>query len=936
MAIGGFTPPPVIGIGANLIIDSFNANLAAQVARLQPSAAALPNGGQAVSPAVEGVIAPFDPGGPTENADDQVRGLLAGDSALDFDDSLFAAAPQDQQTLFQVFRAFDRLGALAAAAADEDQSPDVLIPRFETVFQEQLSAVRSFVDNLDLNAFDIISGEVDDTVQSEGTITRASNTFETRTLQNATRSTPLSGVQGDEQLTITVGRPSGPVDVNIDFANLSGPPTIGNIAALFNQELEAAGVLTRFAVTRTDGEEAILTAPTEAAPFGLQINGSTIETLSFSAPDQEQAVFLATTVGENSGEFGRFTEINGFAAGAPQTTFSTDVKLDRQITDAADADQAVQDLFHEDGNFIAPPSAGDEEELVDDTDRGLAFGQVAANAQGDVFVVGRAAGDLNGRLVPAADGEGAGDAVLTRFDSAGNVVFTRTLGDRVNAEGLAVAATPDGGVVIAGFAEGEVGENLLGGGQDGFVTRFNAAGEEVFTARLGGGQNDQITDLAVAADGTIFAAGTTTGPVTPGASAQGGEDAFVVAINGQTGAVTQTNQFGATGDDPAPVIAVGEGGELLLATQDNGDAVVRALDPADLIAAPVFETNLGPLANGSIVDIAAQDGTIAVLGETTDPGFQGGVGFNGSRDAFVAELETDGSFRRNTFVGTAGSDTPVQVAIAGPAIFVAGSERGPDPDGGVTNFSSFVSRLENGAETARFAQSGQAAPIQAGGLAVSDTGSSFILDRLGLPSGALIQDTANEVTNASSVRPGDSFFVSVNGGAQQAITVEEGDTLTQLALRINAELGSAGASRAARTSEGDRLEIAASEGNTVELFAGPGQQDALAALGLTPGAVVGDTPEGESERPILGLEIPTDLSLTTRAGAQNAADALNQIQTDLINFFRDVTEPPTPDNPLLGAGPPPQAIQNQIANFQAALTNLSQPAPGAFGFGGLF
>lgn len=100
-----------------------------------------------------------------------------------------------------------------------------------------------------------------------------------------------------------------------------------------------------------------------------------------------------------------------------------------------------------------------------------------------------------------------GDALIRQFDPSGREVWSRTLksdgGDGVHA----VASTPDGGVVGAGFALS--GPRVERDNWDGLLIRLDSSGHEVWRRKFGGDKRDELNGVAVLEDGSIVAAGYT-------------------------------------------------------------------------------------------------------------------------------------------------------------------------------------------------------------------------------------------------------------------------------------------------------------------------------------------------------------------------------------------------------------------------------------------
>ena len=87
------------------------------------------------------------------------------------------------------------------------------------------------------------------------------------------------------------------------------------------------------------------------------------------------------------------------------------------------------------------------------------------DASGNVYVVGNATGNFGSQL-----NQGSQDAYLTKYDSAGNVVWQKLLGSAGSANGYGLALDPSGGVVVTGSSTADLTTtSVADGNQDSFV-----------------------------------------------------------------------------------------------------------------------------------------------------------------------------------------------------------------------------------------------------------------------------------------------------------------------------------------------------------------------------------------------------------------------------------------------------------------------------------
>ncbi len=102
-----------------------------------------------------------------------------------------------------------------------------------------------------------------------------------------------------------------------------------------------------------------------------------------------------------------------------------------------------------------------------------------------------------------------------KYDSAGRLVATRTLGAASTASGYAIAIDANGDVAVAGSVTGALNTSTTDAGKtgevanvaDSFVTVFNKDGEEQWTQRRGARAADEATSVAFGADGIVYIGG---------------------------------------------------------------------------------------------------------------------------------------------------------------------------------------------------------------------------------------------------------------------------------------------------------------------------------------------------------------------------------------------------------------------------------------------
>lgn len=309
---------------------------------------------------------------------------------------------------------------------------------------------------------------------------------------------------------------------------------------------------------------------------------------------------------------------------------------------------------------------------------------IAVDSLGEAVVVG----DTTSKNLPVTAGvfqrtlAGGQDVFLARLTANGaSLSFLTYFGGNSTDHSTVVKIDPTGPIVIGG---GTYSTNFpvlapfqprSGGGQDGFVTKFNSTATAlVVSSYLGGsggspGYPEQVNGLIIGPSRNIIAAGITSSanfPTTAGTiqTAYGGgqTDGFLTKINGSSGALMASTFLGGTLNDGVNAIAEDSEGRLYVT------GFTLSID------FPVQRPSQGASAGG----------------------------IAGSMDAFVATLNT--SFNQITFgtyLGGSGSDSGNAIAVdALSSIIVAGQTGSPDfPVAGslgnalTETLSSFVTKL---------------------------------------------------------------------------------------------------------------------------------------------------------------------------------------------------------------------------------------------------
>ena len=184
-----------------------------------------------------------------------------------------------------------------------------------------------------------------------------------------------------------------------------------------------------------------------------------------------------------------------------------------------------------DGNHVWSKRFGDAESQ---NGRGIAL-----DASGAIYVVGGMYGSVDFGDGKPVMSKGSSDVFLAKFDSNGNVIWSRVFGDSSSQEGKSVAVTPTNQVVIAGDFSGFIqltGMELPSNAStDMFVIKLDSSGFDVGAKKYGGPNLDQSYDMTVDSAGAVILAGSFSGSADFGTlgsfPSAGDDDAFVLKLN---------------------------------------------------------------------------------------------------------------------------------------------------------------------------------------------------------------------------------------------------------------------------------------------------------------------------------------------------------------------------------------------------------------------
>jgi hypothetical protein len=869
-----------------------------------------------------------------------VKAAMAGHKLIDESAAKLdvAGASADYRKLFALYQGLNTLNGIATQANAKGLSTFDK-DRISQIFAKGLSEIADYVDAAAFEKLRMAQGEVATSAKTKLGVPKAKTEYITPPLTNSTTA-ETAAFQGNVQFTISVKRLGVNIDVPIDLAGMGAQArTIGNVVTYVNQQLAATGVETRLATQRQPGQPRTfqsggktITLPPTSDQWALKVKVGSTETVSFSAPATAGAVYVAQSIGDPDPDKKPAT-----ADGVTQRQL---LKFQTDTTDVPAPLQAAGEANWVDGRAFSE-TLGPEVKTVHATKVG---------PDGSVYVLADVTTTTAGQTI-----KGTQDVALLKYDTAGHLLYTRTLGAAGSATGLGLAVSDDGKIAVAGSVtgglDGAIDGPLNSGATgsfatntDSFVTLYDTEGEELWTERRGAKLDDEASQVAFGADGTVYVAGRTKQALS-GSTAIGGWDSYIEGFKQdpttKAVATTFTQSFGTT-DSDRPSGLVVDGNALVTASVENGHAVLRRFDLSG--GAPVLSAtrDLGDLQGGDIAGLALDGGEVVIAGSTANGALSAGTvtrALAGGVDAFAARLSatlTPGGGDAIAYYGGAGDDKATSLAVGGGKVWIGGSA-GTDLPGQapVGTKDGFLASLDVATGTIDWSRrftgkDGQAAPTA---IAVAPTGAS-VLDRIGLPTGTLDLSDSQKLTAVSALRAGDQFTISTGGGVPKAVTIDNADTLDTLAQKIRRAAGFQ-AKVTLTTVDGVRgLRIEPLNARmTLEIGMGKTNKDALESLGISEGIIrattindAGKTMPADGKAMLYGLGLASDLNLSSTVQVNHVLAELAAAMGVVRTAYKDLVAAAQPkgvvDAAAKPSGPVPAYLTNQIANYQAALDRL--------------
>ncbi|MDG1858705.1 MAG: SBBP repeat-containing protein, partial [Emcibacteraceae bacterium] len=804
----------------------------------------------------------------------------------------------DSKGLFVLYNALKDLKTIAEYAGDPRTS-DTKLTILGTQFKMGLAQVKDFINEEDFEKLTLLFGEKSSGLTARAGLGKRQFDFVGPVIHNGERDDPITTLSGGETFTINLTRKTtnNGVDtqtdeiINITVPSVEEDRTIGNLTAYINAQIQ------QVKTTDDDGEEVPLyqtkffVEEVEKNKFAFRIKTDFRETMTFSAPDVEPAVYITG----NSVSVDAATKIQN--DGVPKTGFIT------KLTDLDSADATKEfhlAVFGNASEALLEPQKTVLTSVVDPLQYAseTSSNAIASDSKGNVYVVGSTQGRFANHLNTSENG----DAFLNKYDASGKMLWSRLIGSQGEGTSFALTVDTDDNIIIAGQADKitagvsndpNATNTDIFNGQDSFVTKFDNVGTQQWLYQHDKYGTDGVDAVTTDANGDIFITGRQNSIELSSTITGGTDSAYVMKINGSSGLQEDYIELGSSTADLGQGIAVASDGNIIVASKENDNFILQKLDATDLSSA-LWTYDFGSLSTkGEIGDIVVDGSRVYISGSASNSLSGAGTQVDaphGGLDSFVMAIDDLGNSASadwTKFIGSSAEDRNGGLTVVNGKIYTSGTVSG-DIAGGTLqgDTDSFATKIDatTGA-TDWVKQIGYSTENRSStGIAFADQGSS-VLTKLGLPIGGFEDVEKKLIETQTTARAGDYFFIKVNDKITKKIEIKAGDTYRTLSNRINSAsyrylkssvTFSTGSSISKETNEeeefdakaviaeklkqiknerngitepedfkragldisGNNLKIATKDGGIVEIIAGRGEKDALKKLGLEPSLVL--------------------------------------------------------------------------------------------------
>ena len=306
---------------------------------------------------------------------------------------------------------------------------------------------------------------------------------------------------------------------------------------------------------------------------------------------------------------------------------------------------------------------------------------VATDAAGNIYICGYTGGSLDGNSL---SGTNTFDLFLMKLDPAGNWLWTRQDGQEMDDDAHAVAVDGQGNIYITGYVRGGFHGLIRPGAADIFISKYDPAGNRLWSTLLGSSDVDEGFGIACDAGNNVYVTGYAQGSVEGNPYSDNG-DAILAKYN-SNGTRLWLKQWGTVNADTPHTVRVDGSGNVYIAGYTTGNLYGTKAGGRDVFVAKfdsagneLWGRQTGSAEGDDAYGLALDSsGNAYITGETS--GSLDGGDHQGSDDVFIAKYSPAGTKLWSTQLGTPNSEWGASLALDSGGIYIAGWSSG-DFDG---------------------------------------------------------------------------------------------------------------------------------------------------------------------------------------------------------------------------------------------------------------
>lgn len=292
------------------------------------------------------------------------------------------------------------------------------------------------------------------------------------------------------------------------------------------------------------------------------------------------------------------------------------------------------------------------------------------------------------------------DYWIVRLDTAGNIVWQKSLGGSLYDEAYSAKETSDGGFIVAGYSY-SVNGDVSGshGSGDGWIVKLDSSGNLQWQKSLGGSAFDGVLSILETSDEGFMVAGfsaSSDGDVTGN---HGLEDCWIVKLD-SSGNINWQKSLGGSENDEARSIQTADGGFIVGGYSNSNDGDVSGhhgstfysdywVVKLDSTGNILWQKSLGGSNNDQARSVQpTADGGYIVAGfsESSDGDVSGN---HGIQDYWIVKLDSTGNISWEKWLGGSNWDEAYSIQqLSDEGYIVAGATQSGDGD--VSGFHGVV------------------------------------------------------------------------------------------------------------------------------------------------------------------------------------------------------------------------------------------------------